>query len=337
MEDIMPDSDNKVKHESLIKKDKSLLYMGIILAVIIVAMGYLTLFVDDPWKIFSKKEEVTTVIDDKNQLDETESMSDEDVRKSLTKFIEAFYYDQKRGYFDPPSYFAPITKTFFNYHNLTYKEIKDLYWKRKEDIQNLRRIWIVSSLEFFRSDAKITATYWTKEEFFRPSLNEQQTMDIKYEMEIDENGKIVSFKELEIKNFNTVKVFQDSTLIDSTLNSDIPATGATAGNQVYDYSVVDVVPEFPGGQREWNKYLISNLKYPAKARERNIQGKVYVGFIVDKDGSIKDVKIKQGIGDGCDEEALRVVRSSPAWKSGQVGGNPVSTYCVLPITFQLSH
>jgi len=126
MADITPGSDNDTKHELLIKKDKSLLYMGLILGGIIIIMGYLTLFVDDPWKIFDKKEKVETVVENKNDLEESAGMSDEDVRKSLTKFIEAFYNDQRRGYFDPPSYFAPITETFFNYHNLTYKEIKDI-------------------------------------------------------------------------------------------------------------------------------------------------------------------------------------------------------------------
>lgn len=338
MADITPGSDNDTKHELLIKKDKSLLYMGLILGGIIIIMGYLTLFVDDPWKIFDKKEKVETVVDNKNDLEESAGMSDEDVRKSLTKFIEAFYNDQRRGYFDPPSYFAPITETFFNYHNLTYKEIKDIYWKKREDTQNLRRIWIVSSLDFTRLDSRITATYLAKEEFFKPSLNEQQSMDVKYEMIIDENGKIVSFKELEIRNFKAVKVVQDSTaLTDSISAANANSDATTTGNQIYDFSVVDALPEYGGGQKEWNKYLTSNLKYPAKAREKNTQGKVYVGFIIDKDGSVRDVKVKQGIGDGCDEEAVRLVRSSGNWKPGQVAGNPVSTYYVLPVSFQLNH
>jgi TonB family protein len=338
MKDIFPDSDNKVNNEPLIKKDKSLLWMSVILGMIILIMGYLTFFVEEPLKIFEKKEKVETVIDDQNQLlGESKGMNDEDVLKSLTKFIEAFYYDQKRGYFDPPSYFAAITETFFNYHNLTYKELKELYWKRKEEMQDLRRVWIVSSLDFSRNDSRITATYWAKESFFRPSLREKRTMDIKYEMVIDEKGKIVSYKSTDIKNLDVVKLPPDTTaLLDSAINANagVPG-GASAGNQIYDYSVVDVVPEFQGGQKEWAKFLSSNLKYPVRAREKNTQGKVYVAFIVEKDGSIKDVKIKQGIGDGCDEEAVRVIRTSPAWKPGQVKGAVVSTYCVVPISFQL--
>src|SRR5690348_15350010 len=94
-----------------VAKDKSLTYMGIILGGIIVILGYLTLFVDDPWKVFRKeKQEISQSADRGALLNETSSMSDEEVRQSLIKFIQAFYYDQSRGYFDPPSYFAPITE-----------------------------------------------------------------------------------------------------------------------------------------------------------------------------------------------------------------------------------
>ena len=123
--------------KTLIQKDRSLLYMGIVLGVIILVMGYLTLFVDDPWALFKKEKAPVAVVEDGDSsslLDESSSMSDDEVRKSLTKFIEAFYYDQRRGYFDPPSYFANITETFYNYHNLTHQRLKDLYWKKMEDM-----------------------------------------------------------------------------------------------------------------------------------------------------------------------------------------------------------
>lgn len=336
-ENKLPDEEKEYKGEALIKKDRSLLYMLLILLGIIVVMGYLTLFVDNPWKIFKKKEEVPiTVTHDRSKLlDKNESMSEDEMRQSLVKFIEAFYRDQRRGYFDPPSYFAPITETFYNYHNLTYQRLKDIYWKRREDRQNLHRNWIVSSLNFERDGQRINAVYWTKESYFRPSLNEQQSMDIKYEMIIDENGKIVSLKELEIKNFGRYKVLPDSTLLTDTAVAANALESNTGDSQIYDYSVVDVPPVFAGGQKEWAKFISSNLKYPARARDNNIEGKVMVAFIVDKDGSIRDVKLRQGIGYGCDEEAVRLLKSSPPWKPGMVKGNPVSTYCVQPVSFQL--
>ena len=100
--------------EGDLKKDKSLLHMGIGLGVIILVMGYLTLFVDNLNGLFTKEQDVVTVIDDDNSdaLNENANMTNSEVRSSLIKFIEAFYTDQRRGYFDPPSYFTPITRTY---------------------------------------------------------------------------------------------------------------------------------------------------------------------------------------------------------------------------------
>lgn len=97
--------------EEDVKKDKSLLYMGIGLGVVILVMGYLTLFVDDVNSLFSREPEVATVIEDNSDaLSENSSMSDPEIRSSLIKFIEAFYTDQRKGYFDPPSYFRRSRK-----------------------------------------------------------------------------------------------------------------------------------------------------------------------------------------------------------------------------------
>lgn len=328
----------KPEEEVPVYKDRSLLYMGIGLGLLILIMGYLTLFVDDPWKIFRKDEVPEKVVDEGNSsiLNKSESMSDEEVRASLVKFIEAFYYDQRKGYFDPPSYFAKITVTFYNYHNLNYQRLKDIYWKRLADMHNFSRNWVVSSLDFERKDSKIIASYWTKESYFKPSVREQYSADIKYEMIIDEEGKIESLRDIEVRNEVANKVAPDSALLNTELIEASPAVAAQdADSKVYDMNLVESAPEFNGGQRELNKYISNNIKYPAAARQNNIQGKVYLSFIVEKDGSINDIKVKQGIGSGCDEEAIRVLRSSPKWKPGMIKGSAVRTYCILPVTFQL--
>lgn len=317
-------------------KDRSLLYGGIILGIVILVMGYLALFVEDPSKIFrSDEEKVNLVQSDPSILDQSASMSEEEVRSSLVKFIEAFYYDQRRGYFDPPSYFADITETFYNYHNLTHKRLKEIYWQRLEDIDGLRRNWIVSTLEFNRANSRITATYWAKESYFRRSLNADYSAQIKYELVINEMGKIVSLREAEVRNVEMIERGLDTlTAIPEPITlSEEPA--AAGSDKVYDFSLVESQPEFPGGQNEFVKYIGSNLKYPPLAKQKNVQGKVYVSFIVEKDGHLADVKIKQGIGSGCDEEAVRVLRASPKWKPGMIAGKPVRTYFVLPITFQI--
>jgi protein TonB len=100
------------------------------------------------------------------------------------------------------------------------------------------------------------------------------------------------------------------------------------------FTVVEEMPSFPGGEEKLFEYL-GKIKYPSIARENGISGRVYVTFVVDKDGKIKDAKILRGIGGGCDEEALRVVRSMPDWKPGRQNGRNVSVQYNLPVNFNL--
>lgn len=97
----------------------------------------------------------------------------------------------------------------------------------------------------------------------------------------------------------------------------------------------EVQPEFPGGPTAFAKYLQNNIEYPDLAMETNTQGKVYVKFVVQKDGSINKVQVLKGIGAGCDEEAVRVLKSVPKWKPGEQMGKPVSVWYTVPVNFQL--
>ncbi|MBR5652410.1 MAG: TonB family protein [Bacteroidales bacterium] len=102
------------------------------------------------------------------------------------------------------------------------------------------------------------------------------------------------------------------------------------------YQQVDVMPEFPGGQNAMIQFMVDNVTYPQKAKDANIQGKVYVSFVVEKDGSVGDVKLMRGIGGGCDEEAVRVVKAMPKWVPGKKDGKNVRVSYVLPIFFKLN-
>lgn len=102
------------------------------------------------------------------------------------------------------------------------------------------------------------------------------------------------------------------------------------------FTVVEVQPEFPGGTQEMYKFLGRKIKYPTKAYKADIQGKVFVNFIVTSTGDIKDVTILKGIGGGCDEEAVRVVSSFPKWTPAKQNGIPVNVKFTLPISFQLA-
>jgi protein TonB len=84
------------------------------------------------------------------------------------------------------------------------------------------------------------------------------------------------------------------------------------------------------------KYLQDNIRYPAIARESGIQGTIYITFVVERDGSITDVKVLRGIGGGCDEEAIRVVQNMPKWTPGKQRGRPVRVQFSMPIRFTLA-
>ena len=102
------------------------------------------------------------------------------------------------------------------------------------------------------------------------------------------------------------------------------------------FDVVEDNPEFVGGMEKLYKYLSENIKYPEMAKENSIQGRVYVQFVVWKDGSIRDVKVVRGVHATLDKEAVRVVKSMPKWTPGKQRGKPVNARFTLPIKFKIS-
>lgn len=101
------------------------------------------------------------------------------------------------------------------------------------------------------------------------------------------------------------------------------------------FMVVEEMPDFPGGIAKLGEYLAKSIKYPQMARESGIQGRVYINFIVEPDGHVSNVKVMRGIGGGCDEEAVRVVKAMPKWKPGKQRGKAVRVSYNLPVNFQL--
>lgn len=99
--------------------------------------------------------------------------------------------------------------------------------------------------------------------------------------------------------------------------------------------VPEIAPEFPGGINALMNFIARNIRYPEMAREQMIQGRVYLSFIVEKDGSVSSIELLRGIGGGCDEEAIRVVNAMPAWQPGRQNGRAVRVAYNLPIRFSL--
>ena len=151
----------------------------------------------------------------------------------------------------------------------------------------------------------------------------------------------------EIKDAIIASTTQDGVAIkgNADLGTDKPGTGeglgaggnGTGGNEVQNLATVDVYPEFPGGMDGWAKYIQKNLRYPSMASENGVQGKVFLSFVVEKDGTITDVKVTRGIGYGCDDEAMRVIKKSPRWKAGMQNNLPVRVRYNMPISYMMQN
>lgn len=145
------------------------------------------------------------------------------------------------------------------------------------------------------------------------------------------------------------EVVDDNKEIENELHVDM---NDNANTQVVEFTPVEVTeevvekdeeifvfveeqPSFPGGDEELYKFLAENIQYPALARENNVEGKVFVQFVVEKNGSITQVKLVKDIGSGCGQEAMRVVKSMPKWKPGKQRGTAVRSQFTLPIRFKL--
>jgi protein TonB len=107
-------------------------------------------------------------------------------------------------------------------------------------------------------------------------------------------------------------------------------------NNVYGvFTPLEVQPAFPGGMDKFYNYLSKSIRYPAMAQEIGLQGKVFVSFIIEKNGALSDIKVEKKLGSGTDEEAIRVLTASPKWIPGIQNGKPVRVRYNIPISFSL--
>lgn len=144
------------------------------------------------------------------------------------------------------------------------------------------------------------------------------------------NGQIkkVSSWKLGMLSILSVVLFMASACSDSQKNED-------QSGEVY--TVVEELPQFPGGVEALFKYLASEIKYPKEAIEKGVEGQVSVQFVIERDGSISDVQAVKGIGAGCEDEAIRALQSAPSFKPGSQRGRTVRVRRVIPIIFQLTN
>jgi protein TonB len=116
---------------------------------------------------------------------------------------------------------------------------------------------------------------------------------------------------------------------------DAPPPPPPVEEPTYDLAAVQEQPDFPGGMAKMYEYLQKTTKYPDMEFDAGIQGKVYIEFVVDKDGSVEDVKVRRGVSPGLDKEAMRAVKSMPKWSPGKMNGKPVKCRFTIPVDFKL--
>ena len=110
---------------------------------------------------------------------------------------------------------------------------------------------------------------------------------------------------------------------------------AVVDDEIMLFAAVEEKPEFPGGEKKFYEYLGKNMKYPQMEAEQGITGRVFVEFLIDKDGSIAEVKALRGVSPGLDKEAVRVIKAMPPWSPGKQNGRPVRVRYVIPVNFNL--
>ncbi len=138
----------------------------------------------------------------------------------------------------------------------------------------------------------------------------------------------------EVKISIDVEMNQDTRIEKVNINPVLPVMEEEKEDEIF--TIVETPAEPAGGLAAFYKDISERIKYPAQARRMQVEGRVFVEFVVNKDGSLTDIRVVKGIGAGCDEQAVLVLQTAPKWKPGKQRGVPVRQRMVLPITFQLS-
>ena len=184
---------------------------------------------------------------------------------------------------------------------------------RQEDIEKV--------LDNVRTSIKFTAPVIKEDDKVNPEdemktqeeiMNSKAAISVFNVMGNDENGEVLKIKNMIVNE---------------------PVKPKVEENQVFEY--VEQMPSFPGGPSALMQYLSKNIKYPPFAEEMNIQGRVVCTFVVERDGSVTDIRIVKSVDSSLDKEAIRVVSAMPKWIPGRQNGQMVRVKYTLPVTFRL--
>ncbi|HPE74615.1 MAG TPA: energy transducer TonB [Draconibacterium sp.] len=221
----------------------------------------------------------------------------------------------------------------------------------KVDLESKRNVYFMIGL-VVSLGIMLLAFEWTTKPAKADSLGEinaanveEEIIPITREQEIKPPPPPPPPKVIEVLNIvDDNKVIDDDLMIEDTEADDqtlinvapvISAKEEEEEEEAQVFFIVEDMPEFPGGEMALRTYIANAIKYPVIAQENGIQGKVYVTFVVGKDGSVSNASIARGVDPSIDKEALRVINSLPKWKPGKQRGKPVNVSYTVPINFQL--
>jgi protein TonB len=148
------------------------------------------------------------------------------------------------------------------------------------------------------------------------------------------HDEFVTTKPDETTSATTTSTSSGTTTTGATVTGSATTTTTTTTTETI-YTPLRWATDMPKFQGDINEYLASHIAYPEMAKASNVQGKVVIEFVVNENGSISNLRLVKGIGSGCDEEAMNVIRNMPQWIPGKQNGTPVKIYLMLPITFKL--
>lgn len=220
----------------------------------------------------------------------------------------------------------------------------------KADLENVRNIFLMLGL-VVALGIVLVAFEWTSKPATASSLGQVQAQQVEEEfIPVTRQEEIKTPPPPAVKSIEVLNIVNDDVEIDDELEIEdseaddqtivdvAPILTQAKEEEVEEaevFFIVEEMPEFPGGDIALRKYIANSLNYPVIAQENGVQGKVYVSFVVDQDGSISNAKVARSVDPSLDKEALRVVNSLPKWKPGKQRGKPVRVSFTVPINFVL--
>lgn len=212
--------------------------------------------------------------------------------------------------------------------NMPHTQVVELTpWNDKKTEPKVERVEPIREEKIEQIVEKVKSSI----KFIAPIIKKDSEVDPKDEMKTQEeimSSKVaVGFANV-IGNDESADVLRSKTLLVTE-----PVKPKEEENTVFEY--VEQMPSFPGGEAALMQYLSKNIKYPSFAEENNIQGRVICSFVVERDGSVSDIRIKRSVDPSLDKEAMRVVSAMPKWIPGRQNGQMVRVKYTLPVTFRL--